>query len=119
MADTEIRFRRLPLAAIVCAVLGVANIHSVSAATLTVTDCGDDNNPGTLRRVVLDAPDNSGIQIPLMCSKITLSEGVRIPSTITNINIVGQSPSQTVIDAGNGIGFTIYSAERTGSNTGL
>ncbi len=100
MSDSSYRLpRRLPLAFIVSSVFGVVATNIASAATLLVTDCGDGSASGTLRNTIATAPDNSVIQIPLMCSKITLDQGnIFIPPKITNMYIVGQSPSETIIE---------------------
>jgi hypothetical protein len=74
-------------------------MHLAQAATLLVTDCSDGPNSGTLRNTIGVAPDNSTIQIPLMCSTITLSGDIFIPNTISNMTIVGQGASLTTIDA--------------------
>jgi hypothetical protein len=69
-----------------------------SAVTLLVTDCGDGSSSGTLRNTVGAAASNSIVQIPSSCSTITLDQGaIHIPSSITNLYVVGESPSDTVI----------------------
>jgi hypothetical protein len=77
---------------------GAVTSNIASAVTLLVTDCGDGSSQGTLRNTIFAAPDNSVVQIPLACSTITLDQGaIHIPTSITNLYIVGQSPSATII----------------------
>lgn len=91
--------RRLPLALIVSSIFCAAASDTACALTLLVTDCSDGSSSGTLRNTIAAAPDNSIIQIPLMCSKITLDQGrIAVSPTITNMYIVGQSPSATIIE---------------------
>jgi len=91
--------RQLALAACLSLIFGVD--HLASAATLVVTDCGDGSNSGTLRNTLAAANDGSTVQIPLACSRITLSQGhISIPSTITNLYITGAGAAATTIDAG-------------------
>ncbi len=93
--------RRLPLGLIVSTIFCASASNTASALTLLVTDCGDGPSSGTLRNTIAAAPDNSVIQIPLMCSKITLTQGaIYVPYTLQNLYIVGQGPSATVIDGG-------------------
>lgn len=100
MSDSSHRLpRRLPLAFIVTSVFGAVATNIASATTLLVTDCGDGSVSGTLRNTIAVAPDNSIVEIPLMCSKITLDQGrIIVQPTITNMYIVGQSPSETIIE---------------------
>lgn len=90
--------RRLPLAFIVCSTFGAAAPNVGIALTLLVQDCTDGASTETLRHTIAAAPDNSVIQISTTCSKITLDQGaIHIPNSVTNIYIVGQSPSATII----------------------
>ena len=99
MNDSTIALRRLPLAVLIGSIFGVAAPLDTSAAAINVTDCGDGSAAGTLRQTVLHAPDASTINIPLACSKITLTGGaIPIPNTIHDLTIVGQGSSATVID---------------------
>jgi len=91
----------LPLATALAAILGSTVTPSASAATLLVTDCTDGAGSGTLRNTIQVAPDLSTIEIPLACSTITLTQGaIAIPGRFTDLTIVGQGPSVTMIDAG-------------------
>ena len=91
--------RRLQLAAACAALFALSPARTAHALTLMVTDCTDGAGAGTLRNIIASAPDNSVVQIPLTCSKITLDQGrIFVPPTITNIYIVGQSPSETIIE---------------------
>lgn len=92
--------RRLRLALVISSIFGAAASDTACAATLSVTDCSDGPSSGTLRNTIAAAPDNSIIQIPLMCSKITLSGHIEIGYFTTNMYIVGQGPSATIIDGG-------------------
>jgi hypothetical protein len=93
--------RRLRLALVISAIFGAAVSDNVCALTLLVTDCSDGQSSGTLRNTIAAAPDNSIVQIPLTCSKITLTQGhIFIPSAFHSLYIVGQGPAATVIDGG-------------------
>jgi hypothetical protein len=93
------RPRPLQLAFIISSIFGVTATNSASALTLLVTDCSDGPSSSTLRNTIASAPDNSIVEIPLMCSKITLDQGrISVPTTITNMYIVGQGPSETIIE---------------------
>ncbi len=99
MKDASVdRMRRLPLSVITAAIFAAVTPHLASALTLLVTDCTDGPSPGTLRNTIAAAPDNSVIQIPLMCSKITLDQGrIFLPGHVSSLYIVGQSPSKTIV----------------------
>lgn len=112
------RPRLLPLAFIISSIFGAAASDTACALTLLVTDCSDGPSPGTLRNTIAAAPDNSIIQIPLMCSKITLAGHIYINYSINNMYIVGQGPSATIIDGGStstpAIHDTLFSSEHLG-----
>jgi len=89
---------RLPLAFLLGAIFGLAATDAAQAVTLLVTVCDDGQSSGTLRNTIAAAPSNSIVQIPLSCSKITLDQGaIHIPSSVSNLYIVGQSPSATIV----------------------
>lgn len=114
------KLRRWPLACIIGSIFGAVATNTASALTLLVTDCTDGPSSGTLRNTIAAAPDSSIIQIPLMCSKITLTQGhINIPYTINNMYIVGQGPSATVIDGGStsspAVNAVVFDSEHLGT----
>ncbi len=91
---------RLPLAALMSAMFGMAD--PLGATPIPITDCTDGPGSGTLRNTIASAPDGATLQIPMMCSTITLTQGrIFVPASITNIYIVGQGPQATTIEGVN------------------
>lgn len=69
-----------------------------AAATLTVTDCGDGPEPGTLRNTIATAVDGDIVDLrALACSTITLANGV-IPIPVENLSLLGPGADVLAID---------------------
>ncbi len=69
-----------------------------AAATLTVTDCGDGPEPGTLRNTIAGAVDGDVVDLrALACSSITLADGV-IPIPVENLSLLGPGADALAID---------------------
>ena len=89
--------RRLPLAFIVGAIFGT--FESTVCHATTVSDCTDGSGAGTLRNLIASATEGSTVEIPMACSRITLTHGaILVSSHINDIYIVGQGHAATVID---------------------
>jgi hypothetical protein len=102
MFDASHRLPRLlPLALVVGTLFTAITSDIASAATLLVTDCTDGNGSGTLRNTILAAGDSSIVEIPLMCSKISLASGSL--SVTHAMTIAGQGHSLTTIDGGSAL----------------
>lgn len=112
--------RHLPLAFAILSSFSAVTSNTASAVTLLVTECDDGAASGTLRHTIGAAPDNSIVQIPLKCSKITLTQGsIKVPNTLNNIYIVGQSPSETIIDGGRYADPNVYDRVFRAYNLGV
>lgn len=90
--------RLLPLAALIGALFGMTATDTLIAATLSINDCSDGVGSGTLRNTIAAAAPGATIQIPLMCSTITLTQGhIFLPAGLGNLYLVGQGPAATTI----------------------
>lgn len=80
-------------------------------ATLPVTSCADDTDPGTLRNVMMSAGEGDVIDLSaLTCSTITLTEG-RIDVSmfghqVLDLTLLGPGENALVIDANGAEGIT-------------
>lgn len=84
---------------------------ATSRATLAVTSCADDADPGTLRNVIASAAEGDVIDLrALTCATITLTQGeinlgVYGPHQIHDLSLVGPGRDALAIDANGGRGF--------------
>jgi hypothetical protein len=82
--------------------IGVFEASTVCANGFDVSSCADDGGPTTLRAVIAGANDGDYIfldQLPLMCSKISLTTGA-IEIGVPNLTIEGVNGRDIDISAG-------------------
>ena len=78
--------------------LGLGGVAAHAASFTTVTNCADDNSPGTLRAALGALTDNNAIVDVSACSTITLLQGeLALPFSVA---ILGPATGTTTIDAG-------------------
>jgi len=98
----RVRTRATKLAVFLSTALASSVVTAAPAGSvLPVTSCADDGSPGTLRSVMLSAPQGATIDLTqLTCSKITLEQGAidLVGSGIFTATVAGPGADRLAID---------------------
>jgi hypothetical protein len=92
-------------------------VEATAGTVLPVTSCADDGGPGTLRSVMLAAPQDALIDLTgLTCDRIVLTQGViDITATAHDMTVQGPGADRLAIDGRqNGAIFRAFSLEVDG-----